>query len=893
MADRPMGRGVRDGKSADGASMKGVRVMTGWRLAGLLLVAWGILGLQSARAEVELYNRLANATSPYLREAAGQPVHWQPWGEEAFRLAKEMDRPILLDIGAVWCHWCHVMDEETYTNPEVAKLINEYFVPIKVDRDERPDIDIRYQTQVRALTGFGGWPLTVFMTPEGKVFYGGGTFFPERRHGRPGLTLLLPKLYLVYRREKDNVLQTAEGLYQAVAEYEARFTRPGDLSRGLIEATQLAMLRTFDETYGGFGKGVKFPIAGTVALALKGYSESGDQNLLRVATKTLDAMARGGVYDQLGGGFHRYAVDRQWRVPHFEKMLSDQAQLLKDYLEVYQVTGNDRYRQVAEGIIRYVQGSLSDQSRGGFYAHQDADMGRQDDGDYYTWTEKEIRQGLPKEQAQVIIRYFDIGPRGEMRENPARNVLWIARTPTEVAEALQMPVPTVKSLIAEGERNLLAERKQRKAPFVDPTILSDRNGLMISAYLEAYKVLGREELKVFALKSLDFLLNHAYVPEKGIVHAYVNGKATVPGFLRDQVQIAAALLDAFEVTGEVRYLAAARDIMRYTLKAFWDETGGFFDTPPDRQALGVLDLRTKPIEDHSTPGQNSVAAEVLSRLYYLTNQQEYRRRAKETLRTFAGGAQRLGINASTYAFALGLYLDPPAHAVIIGGRSTPETRALWRAALRAYRPAKIVAAYDPDDVSMGSLPPAVAAAVKIGRQDRTAKAYVCVGPSCSLPTSDPKKVTELVMNFGKKPRRPVTASLPGTRVPDMGHDHIPSVNTSHAPYNSDPPTSGPHVRRTAEWGIYDQPVPKELLVHNLEHGGVIIHYNCDCPEFVKKLAAIAKRYDGRQVILAPYPGMDHKIALTAWTRIDKFNEFDEERIVRFIAAYIGIDHHQH
>ncbi|MFQ5532811.1 MAG: DUF255 domain-containing protein, partial [Candidatus Methylomirabilales bacterium] len=785
--------------------------MTARRVAGLFLLACFFLGLQSVAAEIQLQNRLADATSPYLREAAGQPVHWQPWGEEAFRLAKEMDRPILLDIGAIWCHWCHVMDEETYSNPEVAKLINDYFVPIKVDRDERPDIDIRYQTQVRALTGFGGWPLTVFMTPSGKVFYGGGTFFPDRRYGRPGFTVLLPKLYLVYKREREKVLAAAESLYQAVAEHEAGLTRPGELNQRLIETTQLALLRNFDEEHGGFGKGAKFPVAGTVALALKGYSDSGDQNLLRVATRTLDGMAQGGVHDQLGGGFHRYAVDRQWRVPHFEKMLSEQAQLLKDYLQAYQATGNDRYREVAEGIIRYVQGSLSDQSRGGFYAHQDADIGRQDDGDYYTWTETEIRQALPKEQAKVVLQYFDVGPQGEMQENKTRNVLWIARTPEEIAEALQMPAPRVEALIVEGKRNLLRMRGERKTPFVDQTILSDRNGLMISAYLEAYKVLGREELKVFALKSLDYLLEHAYIPGKGMVHAYVDGKATVPGFLRDQVQMAAALLDAFEVTGEARYLAAAGDIMQYTLQAFWDEAGGFFDMPPGRQALGVLDLRTKPFEDRGAPGENPVAAEVLSRLYYLTNHKEYRKRAQETLRSFAGGAQPSRVNASTYALALDLYLDPPAHAVIVGSLSARETQALWRAALKAYRPAKIVAAYDPD-VPLESLPPAVAAAVRVGRRDRAAKAYVCVGLSCSLPTSDPEKVTELVMHFGKKPRKSVTASLPGTSVPDMGHDHIPSLSTPHAPYNSDPPTSGPHVRRTAQWGVYDQPVPKELLV---------------------------------------------------------------------------------
>ncbi|MCI0483958.1 MAG: thioredoxin domain-containing protein, partial [candidate division NC10 bacterium] len=578
--------------------------------APLVVLFLPCASISSGETGPKLVNRLATASSPYLKEAATQPIHWQPWGEEAFRLARELDRPILMDIGAIWCHWCHVMDEETYSNPEVAKLINDYFVPIRVDRDERPDIDSRYQVQVQALVSYGGWPLTVFMTPEGKVFYGGGTFFPDERYGRPGFKQLLPEVYRVYKGQKDKVLENADGLYQAVAKYQAGLTEAGDLKPRLITNTMWALLRSFDEEAGGFGGGPKFPVAGTMELALKGSFDTGDQKLLHVATKTLDAMARGGVHDQLDGGFHRYATDRQWRVPHFEKMLNDQAQLLKDYLAAYQVTGKARYREVAEGIIRYVQGSLSDQARGGFYAHQDADIGRKDDGDYYTWTEAEVRQALPKEEAEVLIRYFDIGPEGEMRENPARNVLWIARTAEEIAQALAMPVAKVEALIVKGKGDLLRIRGQRKTPFVDRTILSDRNGMMVSAYFEAYKVLGREELKDFALKSLDFLLDHAYVPGRGVVHAYAHGKATVPGFLQDQVQVAAALLEAFEVSGEARYLAVGRDIMDYAVQTFWDESGGFFDTPHQPGALGVLGLRSKPFQDGDTPAANPAAAEL-------------------------------------------------------------------------------------------------------------------------------------------------------------------------------------------------------------------------------------------------------------------------------------------
>lgn len=701
-----------------------------------------------AKGHLALENRLAGATSPYLREAATQPVHWQPWDDKAFDLARELDRPILLDIGAVWCHWCHVMDKETYGNPEVADLINRHFVPIKVDRDERPDIDARYQMQVQAVSGQGGWPLTAFLVPTGKVFFGGGTFFPEPRYGRPGFKDVLGQIHSAYEKDRERVWEAAEGLYLAVATFDSDQVKAGEPETGLIRAVEAALLEDFDEEYGGFGNGAKFPQAGALELALNRYFQTGDPRLLQVVTKTLDAMANGGIHDQLGGGFHRYAVDREWRIPHFEKILTDQAQILRDYLEAYQATGNERYRDVAKGIIRYVRETLTDPATGGLYAHQDADSTRSDDGAYYTWTEREVRDALLPKQAEVLVRHFHIEAIGEVRGHPGQNVLRLAAPTTEIAAMVGMSSGAVQQLIAAGKRRLAVIRKQRKAPFVDRTLLSDRNGLMAAAYLQAYRVLGDADLLNFALKTLDFLLQKLYVSGSGMHHGYADGRITAKGLLADQVFVASALLDAFESSGALRYLEAAQDIMSYTLGAYGDGAG-LFDAPQQTDNLGILGLRTRPFQDDAAPGANATAARVLSRLYQLTNKEPYRTAAGSILRAFAGSAAQKGRWSSSYALALDLYLNPPAQAITIGNRSSPDTLALWRAALSAYRPNKIIATYDPKEIDLGTLPPAVAAAARIGLDNPKAKTYVCVGLACSLPATDPQTVRQLVENFGK------------------------------------------------------------------------------------------------------------------------------------------------
>ncbi len=699
----------------------------------------------------KLTNKLGTASSPYLREAAAQPVAWHPWGEEPFRLAKELDRPILLDIGAIWCHWCHVMDEETYSNPEIANLINKDFIAIKVDRDERPDIDARYQRAVQALTGHGGWPLTVFLNPEGQVFYGGGTFLPDDRFGRPGFKRLLPRIVEAYLSQREILQADAAKLNQRIAESEAKALRKATLSPSLVDTIAQTVVQAFDEGHGGFGRGAKFPSESAIELALRLYAEKGDEKMLRLATKTLDEMAKGGIHDQVGGGFHRYATDPAWRVPHFEKLDHVNALLLISYLQAYQATGETRYRQVAEGILDYVNRVLSDQQRGGFYAHQDADMGPGDDGAYYTWTREEVKAALPNEEAAVILNYYDITAKGEIATTPGRNVLWVATTPEAIARELDISLSRVKALIASGKRHLLEARSKRKTPLVDRTLFADRNGMMISAYFEAYKVLGREELKAFALKSLEFLLARLRSKDGGLNHAFSDGEPRVPAFLNDYAWVAEAFLQAFQVTGDTRYLATAKQMMDEALRRLWDGAGGgFFDLQPEPNALGLLKRPSKSFEDSSLPSPNTMAAQVLDRLAYLTNEKAYQQRAEQALEAFAGAAPNFGLFAASYALAVDLHLHPPAHVVIIGSKSDSKTRDLWRSALAAFRPGKIVAVYDPAGVKPADIPPPVAAAMRAAKAAGTPQAYVCVGMTCSLPTTEPEATGTLVKTFARQ-----------------------------------------------------------------------------------------------------------------------------------------------
>ncbi len=452
-------------------------------------------------------NALAKAASAYLRSAKHQPVEWQQWGEDAFAQAAAEDKPILLDIGAVWCHWCHVMDRESYEDAETAKVINDHFVAVKVDRDERPDVDTRYQAAVSAISGQGGWPLTAFLTPDGKPFFGGTYFPPEDRHGRPSFRRVLLTMAEAFQDRRSEVDESAGSVMRAIEHNESFMGRSGNPGPELVAKLVSSALKQFDARSGGFGSQPKFPHSGAIDLLLDSASRVstgvGAESAKTAAMVTLQKMSKGGIYDHLAGGFHRYSVDDRWVVPHFEKMAYDNSELLKNYVHAFQTFVDPECARVAREMIQWIDEWLSDRERGGFYASQDADYSLDDDGDYFTWTRDEAAEVLTGEELAVASAYYDIGEIGDMHHNPAKNVLHVRGTLEGVAKSNHISLEEAKERLASAKTKLYAARLQRPTPYVDKTIYVAWNGMMISAYLEAGRVLDMPEVRAFALKSLD------------------------------------------------------------------------------------------------------------------------------------------------------------------------------------------------------------------------------------------------------------------------------------------------------------------------------------------------------------------------------------------------------
>jgi uncharacterized protein YyaL (SSP411 family) len=703
----------------------------------------------------EQINRLAHSASPYLRSAAHQPVQWYEWGEEAFARARAEDKPILLDIGAVWCHWCHVIDRESYENPALAAIINQHFVPVKVDRDERPDVDARYQTAISAVSGQGGWPLTGFLLSDGRPFYGGTYFPPEDAMGRPSFRRVLEGVAEAFRTRRDEVEKAAGALFGAVQQAELSAGARGTWTPAVIRELTDSIVQHFDPHHGGFGSGPKFPHSATIDLLLERYQATGEPQLLLAAQTTLEKMARGGVYDQLGGGFHRYSVDERWLVPHFEKMSYDNSELLRNYLHGYAVTRNPLFRETALGIIRWVDTSLSNREHGGFYSSQDADISLDDDGDYFTWTLDEIRAALPADLARVIELYYDVGPRGEMHHNPAKNVLWVARDPQTIAEALGTSVEDVVQKIETARRELLGARQKRTAPYVDTTIYTSWNAMFISAYLEAAQVLGGEEgnrCRLFALRTLDRLIAEAWDKHRGFSHRLNSStdrvapnpdQSRLPGTLDDQVLAAVASLDAFEATLDMRYFEIAERVARLVLEKYADdENGGFFDRASDAPPLGGFDVRRKPIQDSPTPAGNSVAVMVLDRLYEYTGTKLYRDEAHDALEAFSGIVPRLGMFAATCGLAAVLHTRHPLQIVVTGALENEAAQQLERAAALFYRSGKAVLRVAPKP-NFEALPRSLSEILPEFHAEK-AQAFVCVAGTCFPPAGTPEKLTELL-----------------------------------------------------------------------------------------------------------------------------------------------------
>jgi len=691
-------------------------------------------------------NRLKDSASPYLRSAAHQPIDWHEWGDTAFARAASEDKPILLDIGAVWCHWCHVIDRESYENSEIAKIINKHFVAVKVDRDERPDVDARYQSAVSAISGQGGWPLTGFLLPNGKPFFGGTYFPPEDQMGRPGFRRILLAVADSYKNKRSELVRAADHLADAVAQAEVFTGARGEFDPGVVDAQITSVTQQFDIKNGGFGRAPKFPHCSAVDLVLELYQQTKEKHLLAMVETTLEKMAGGGVYDQLAGGFHRYSVDERWLVPHFEKMSYDNSELLRNYLHGWQVTQNPVLRETAEGIIGWVNEVLSDQEKGGFYASQDADYSLADDGDYFTWTLDELRASLLPDEARVMELYYDVEPHGEMHHNPAKNVLWIASNAAGIAKRLGLDEASVRLMIAKCKGKMLAARLPRPTPFVDKTMYVSWNSMFVSGYLGAARALDgsmSESCRAFALKTIERMLKEVWSESRGFGHRI--GGPALDGSLDDQVFSVLALLDAYEATLEPHYFAAAQKTMDIAIERYGDaEGGGFFDRPSDAAPMGGLDVRRKPFQDSPTPGANSVAAIALIRMHAFTGDVRYYDFARKTLEAFAGIATQYGMFAATYGLAATLFAHHPLQVVITGRADDPAVKALEEAAYGVYRFGKSVLRLTPGG-SLANFAGALKETLPHLPADK-AMAVVCSGQTCLPPTNDPAQLTAMLQN---------------------------------------------------------------------------------------------------------------------------------------------------
>jgi len=682
-----------------------------------------------------------------------QPIRWHEWSEEAFRGAKREGKPVLLDIGAVWCHWCHVMDRESYESAATAEIINRDFIAVKVDRDERPDVDSRYQLAVSAIAGTGGWPLTVFLTPDGKPFYGGTYFPPDDRYGRPSFPKILMAIAEAYRERRDEVLKSADEFMHMLHHAEGFVGRHADFSPRLVGMMVHSAVSNFDDKNGGFGGAPKFPHAPAIDLLLDWYSRTGEERVATVISTTLTKMSKGGVYDQLGGGFHRYSVDERWIVPHFEKMSYDNSELLKNYVHAYQGLGYEHYLRMADDIVRWMDEWLSDHEHGGFYASQDADINFDDDGDYFTWTAEEARAVLNPDEFEAVSLHFDIGAVGEMHHNPAKNVLWVSLSPDEIAARMSRNLTDVLDLLAVGRAKLAAARSQRPTPYIDNTIYTNWNALCVSAYLHYARVTRGQDARHFALRSLDRILAEAWQADRGLSHVIAYGdpsaeKRYIAGLLDDYAYSVIACLDAYEISGDFSYFRFARQIADEMIRRFADSTsGGFFDTEnslDNHSKLGALAASRKPYQDAPTPAGNPCAAIALLRLHTYTNDSLYHAKAEDTMEVFAGVAEQFGIYAGTYGLAASWLANPYTQVVVVGDDENAES--LLKAAFAPYAVNLAVVHLSASKAVAQNLPPALAETIPSlpWLEECKSFAVLCTNFTCRPPIESPEELSSML-----------------------------------------------------------------------------------------------------------------------------------------------------
>ncbi|MGD0073460.1 MAG: thioredoxin domain-containing protein [Candidatus Binataceae bacterium] len=668
-------------------------------------------------------NRLINEQSPYLRQHAYNPVDWYPWGVEALERAKAENKPILLSIGYSSCHWCHVMERESFENEEIAQLMNENFVCIKVDREERPDLDQIYMDAVQLFAGRGGWPLTMFLTPEAKPFFGGTYFPPEDRHGIAGFGRVLRSVAQAYRERKDEIAQNVERLTRALGEMANYQPAEGEFRRDFVELAARALAQHYDNVNGGIGNAPKFPNVFVFSLFLRALDESGDLLFAEMVRETLTKMAKGGICDQLGGGFHRYSVDDQWLVPHFEKMLYDNALLTGLYLDAGRALDHPEFLHTARRILDYVLREMT-APEGGFYSSQDADS-EGHEGKFFVWELDEVERILGEKLAPIARRYFDISAEGNFE---GKNILHRTIDVAEAAVLFKMPEATMAEAIEEIERKLFAARERRVKPARDEKILAAWNGMMIGAFAEGYRALAESRYLEAARRAADFVMSKLW-DGHSIRRSYKDGVARFNGYLEDYAAVTNGLIDVYEASLEPRYLADARKLADVILERFLDrETGGFFFTSNDHERLIT---RSKAAFDGSTPSGNSEAIMALLRLHAYCGDDRYFIEAERALKLFCPVIEKQLFAFARMIAAVDFYLQGPKEIVMVGDRASAEFR-LWaeRLGLR-YIPNRALFAIEPGaEPADVALPELVRGKSQIGGK---LTAYLCHDHVCSPP----------------------------------------------------------------------------------------------------------------------------------------------------------------
>jgi uncharacterized protein len=677
-------------------------------------------------------NRLIHETSPYLLQHAHNPVEWYPWGEEALKRARQEDKPILLSIGYSACHWCHVMERESFENETIARVMNERFVNIKVDREERPDLDELYMNAVQVMTGSGGWPMTLFLTPDLVPFHGGTYFPPEDRHGLPGFPKILAIVSDYYKNHRGEVgkleAQVRQTLHQMFdimpSQEKVDFTA---LSKALEE-----LKGQFDPTYGGFGKAPKFPSSMALSFLLRYWKKTGEKEALEIVEKSLDRMAKGGIYDHLGGGFHRYSVDERWLIPHFEKMLYDNALLARTYAEAYQATENGDYRRVVEETLNYVLREMKDPA-GGFYSTRDADS-EGEEGKFYVWTRDEVREAIGEELSTPFCAYYGIAPQGNFEGKAS--VLNVVYSLEKVSELYRISVTDLERVLKEGRQKLFAERQKRTSPGRDEKILTAWNGLMISALTDGFKITGDVTFLNGAMEAAHFILKK--MRKNGhLMRVYKEGRCHTKGYAEDYAFFTQALIDLYESTLDVSWLAEADQLDKRMVEQFWDEkNGGFFYAGRENERLIA---QSKNPYDNAIPSPNSIAVMNLVRLGYLTGDECLKEKALRTLQLFSGFFTAHPSGFTQMLSGLMFFLDPEEIG-ILGEKGDLRTDSMIREIHRAYLPNKIIHFRGGQErIERGWFP-----FLHDKRGTATPTVYICKGSTCLPPARNEEELRKIL-----------------------------------------------------------------------------------------------------------------------------------------------------